>query len=218
MEQHGTPMQGASARIGPNAILRVAESLTAAGDLDDRARVFASAGIAHYLAQPPQQMVEEGEVAALHRALRDLLGVDRARGIGRDAGLRTGDYLLGNRIPPFAQTILKSLPAGLAQRLLLKAIARNAWTFAGSAVFSVQPGRPTRLILDGSRVCGGAGADQPLCDFYAATFERLFRVLVDPATRVVEVQCQGKGDPLCVFEVRRGRAPGEPAPPHPRPD
>jgi divinyl protochlorophyllide a 8-vinyl-reductase len=149
-------------------------------------------------------MVDERDVTALHQSLRELLGVDEARRIGRDAGSRTGDYLLGNRIPPFAQAILKRLPGWLAERVLIKAIAGNAWTFAGSASFSTRPGRPTRLILAGSRVCLGASASEPLCDFYAATFERLFRALVDPRTRVVEVQCQAKGDLECVFEVRRG--------------
>lgn len=192
------------ARIGPNAILRVAEALGTLCDAQTRTRIFEQAGLAHYLERPPKAMVDEREVADLHHALREILGVEEARRIGWDAGLRTGDYLLGNRIPPFAQAILKRLPAWLAERVLLKAIAGNAWTFAGSASFSTKPGRPTRLILAGSRVCLGASATEPVCDFYAATFERLFRALVDPRTQVVEVQCQAKGDPECVFEVRRG--------------
>ena len=200
-----TQGKAASARIGPNAILRVAEALGVLCDIQSRTRVFEQAGLAEYLEHPPQEMVDEREVTALHQSLRAVLGVEQARRIGWDAGLRTGDYLLGNRIPPFAQAILKRLPAWLAERVLIKAIAKNAWTFAGSASFSTQPGRPTRLILAGSRVCLGASASEPLCDFYAATFERLFRTLVDPSTRVVEVQCQAKGDPECVFEVRRGK-------------
>lgn len=191
------------ARIGPNAILRVAEALGTACDAETRTRVFAHAGLDQYLEHPPQEMVDEREVALLHRSLRELLGVEQARRIGRDAGRRTGDYLLANRIPPFAQAILKRLPAWLAERMLLKAIAGNAWTFAGSAHFSARPGRPTRLVFVGSQLCQGAVAAEPLCDFYAGTFERLFRELVDRHTQVIEVQCQGKGDPACVFEVRR---------------
>ena len=191
-------------RIGPNAILRVAESLGELFDTQTRARVFEGAGLARYLERPPQEMVDEREVTALHQSLRATLGVEQARRIGRDAGRRTGDYLLANRIPPFAQLILKRLPAWASERLLLKAIARNAWTFAGSADFGTRPGRPTRLILVGSRVCLGTSAGEPLCDFYAATFERLFRALVDRRTQVVEIRCQAKGDPECVFEVRRG--------------
>lgn len=193
----------APARIGPNSIVRVAEALAELQDADTRSRVFERAGLAQYLHRPPESMVDEREVAALHQALREILGIEQARRIGRDAGRRTGDYLLAVRIPAFAQRILKLLPARLAERALLKAIAGNAWTFAGSAAFSARPGRPTRLTLVGSRVCLGAHEREPLCDFYAGTFERLLRALVDPSTRVVEVQCQGKGDSECVFEAYR---------------
>ena len=195
----GTPEP---ARIGPNAILQVAAAL-GTSDPTLRTRVFEEAGLGQYLSQPPREMVDEHEVGALHQSLRAVLGIEEARRIARDAGRRTGDYLLANRIPSLAQRIIKALPAWLGERILLKAIARNAWTFAGSAGFAAQPGRPTRLVLKGSRICLGATAEVPLCDFYAATFERLLRELVDPRTRVEEVRCQGMGDPECVFEVRR---------------
>jgi divinyl protochlorophyllide a 8-vinyl-reductase len=192
----------APARIGPNAILRVAEALRAGPDAAALSPVFTRAGLTGYLDAPPHDMVDEREVTALHAALREVLGIKGARQIGADAGRRTGDYLLANRIPRPAQRLLRLLPGALAGRLLLKAIERNAWTFAGSARFSTQAGTPTRFILEGSRVCLGAQSPVPVCDFYAATFERLFRQLVDPKVRVIEVQCQAMGDPACVFEVR----------------
>jgi divinyl protochlorophyllide a 8-vinyl-reductase len=191
------------ARIGPNAILRVAEALGESYDPETRARVFQHAGLLHYLGHPPSAMVDEREVSALHQSLRELLGVQHAREIGRDAGLRTGDYLLANRIPALAQTVLRLLPAGIAERLLLKAIARNAWTFAGSATFTAKPGCYPHFVLAGSPICRGASASLPLCDFYAATFQRLFRVLIDPRTQVVEMQCQAKGDRECIFAIYR---------------
>ena len=190
------------ARIGPNAILRVIEALGAGPDAAATAPIFAQAGLSHYLETPPTEMVDEREVTALHQALRDILGIKQARQIGADAGRRTGDYLLANRIPRPVQRLLKLLPRALAARVLLKAIEKNSWTFAGGARFSTQAGRPTRFILDGSRVCRDTSSPLPLCDFYGATFERLFRELVDPEVRVVEVQCQAMGNPTCVFEVR----------------
>ncbi len=196
----GAPDQ--PARIGPNAILRVAEALRAGPNADATARVFEHAGLSNYLVIPPTEMVDECEVTALHRALRDGLGVKQARQIGADAGRRTGDYLLANRIPRPAQTLLKLLPRALATRILLKAIEKNAWTFAVSARFRSQAGRPTRFILEGSRVCLEAHSPVPLCDFYGATFERLFRELIDSEVRVIEVQCQAMGNDACVFEVR----------------
>jgi divinyl protochlorophyllide a 8-vinyl-reductase len=207
MGAHETPLptiapDAVPARIGPNAIWRVAEALRAGPDPDAVNAVFQRAGLADYLEVLPQEMVDEREVTALHQALRDVLGLKQARQIGADAGARTGGYLLAKRIPGPAQTVLRLLPSRLASRMLLKAIERNAWTFAGSAHFSTQVGKPTRFILEGSRICLDARAPVPLCDFYAGTFERLFRELVDPKVRVIEVQCQAMGDPACVFEVR----------------
>ncbi|WP_235823343.1 4-vinyl reductase [Azohydromonas sediminis] len=42
----------------------------------------------------------------------------------------------------------------------------------------------------------------PACDFYAATFERLFRALVHPRASVAETACEACGDDACRFEVR----------------
>jgi divinyl protochlorophyllide a 8-vinyl-reductase len=41
-----------------------------------------------------------------------------------------------------------------------------------------------------------------VCDFYAATFERLYRELVDPRTTAVETACAAAGAAECVFELR----------------
>jgi divinyl protochlorophyllide a 8-vinyl-reductase len=209
-QQHQTAGEpGQPSRIGPNAIWRVLEALRAGPDAGATARVFERAGLSHYLETLPQEMVDEREVTALHQALREVLGVKRAREIGADAGRRTGDYLLAKRIPRPAQFVLKVLPRSMAARMLLKAIEKNAWTFAGGARFSTQAGNPTRFILEGSRVCLGAESPITLCDFYGGTFERLWRELVDPHVRVVEVQCQAMGQPACIFEVRSDAlAPG----------
>jgi divinyl protochlorophyllide a 8-vinyl-reductase len=147
-------------------------------------------------------MVDEQEVTRLQATLRDQLGVDAARRTSHDAGLRTGDYLLANRIPRPVQRLLKILPARLASRVLIAAIRRNAWTFVGSGVFDGQPGRPTRLKVTDGPICRGARADVPLCDFYAGSFERLFSRLVHPNARVTETACQANGAESCVFEVR----------------
>lgn len=189
-------------RIGPNAILRIMEALGPGVPLTRE--VLERAGLAAYLADPPTAMVEEREVRALQRALRETIGVEQARAIGRRAGHLTGDYLLANRIPPLAQTLLKTLPGPLAGRLLLKAIARNAWTFVGNGLFSYQPGRPHRLRIAGCAICDGARSAEPLCDYYGATFERLFQVLVSMQARGIEVQCQAQGHPACTFEVHLG--------------
>jgi divinyl protochlorophyllide a 8-vinyl-reductase len=199
--QHGRREgAGAQARIGPNAIIRVAEALVARHG--SAQPCFAEAGLAHYLDALPQEMVDELEVIALQRSLRDRLGIAEARAVSRDAGLRTGDYLLANRIPKPAQLLLRLLPPGPASGILLGAVGKHAWTFSGSGDFSFETGRPVRVRIAGCPICRGALSDVPLCDFYTAAFERLFTTLVSRRTRVDEVECQATGADACVFEMR----------------
>lgn len=191
---------GQPARIGPNAIIRVAEALRAAG-LEPEP-VFADAGLGHYLLDPPEAMVEEDEVIGLQAALRARLAPETARAVGHDAGLRTGDYLLAHRIPQPAQRLLRILPPRSASRMLLAAVAKHAWTFSGSGRFDYRIGRPVQVRIAGCPICRGAIAEGPVCDFYSGAFERLFTTLVSHRTRVREVACQAAGADACVFEMR----------------
>lgn len=196
----------ATSRIGPNAIIRVADALRTTRP-HDAEPVFAAAGLGHYLASPPEQMVDEWDVIALQQALRRTLGIDAARAVSFDAGLRTGDYLLAHRIPRPAQRVLRLLPPGPASRMLLKAVGRHAWTFSGSGAFSFVPRsllhrRPVQVRIAGCPICRGSHAEEPVCDFYTGAFERLFRTLVSRRTQVQEVQCQAQGADACVFEMR----------------
>ncbi|PWS39034.1 bacteriochlorophyll 4-vinyl reductase [Falsiroseomonas bella] len=185
-------------RIGPNAVTRLAEALGPA----EAPGIFAAAGLSHRLVDPPGRMVPEAEVTALHRAARRLLGEAEAERAAREAGRLTALYLLANRIPRPLQAVLKRLPAGLAARILTGAIGRHAWTFAGSGRFRVLPGRPMRLEVAGGPIPRAGEADHPVCGYYAATFETLFRALVSPRTQVAEVACEAMGAPACVFELR----------------
>lgn len=189
-------------RIGPNAITRVAEVLPPRVGSHATRELFEHAGLAHYLTRPPEQMVEEAEVRQLHQALRVRLGEVRARDVAAAAGARTADYLLAHRIPKPVQALLKVLPAPLAARVLLAAITRNAWTFVGSGRFTARVGRPVVLTIRDNPLCTELASDEPACDFYAATFERLFQVLVHPRSQVREVACEACGDPECRFEIR----------------
>jgi divinyl protochlorophyllide a 8-vinyl-reductase len=190
-----------AARIGPNAITRVAEVLRARRGETAASALFSRAGLQRYLKQPPEVMVDETEVTRLHQVLRDSLGTNDAREVAREAGTRTADYLLAHRIPQPAQVVLKRLPPPLAARALLSAIRGHAWTFAGSGHFEAHAGHPVVLGITGNPMCRGATLAEPGCDFYAATFERLFRVLVHPASTVVETDCEACDDAMCRFEV-----------------
>ncbi|MEM8876265.1 MAG: bacteriochlorophyll 4-vinyl reductase [Pseudomonadota bacterium] len=219
----------AIARIGPNAILRVAEALnveTVASTQTDETgidlvrTVFGAAKLEHHLESPPQDMVPEDDVVALQDALWRLLGNERADMVNCDAGQRTARYLLNHRIPRPAQWLMKILPAPLAARILMSSIGHHAWTFAGSGSFSWQGERAgmTFRIADcpycrGSCNHGRAAVGvetqnarsaeaRPTCSYVAATFEYLFRVLVQRTTVVKETACQGHGAPACEFEIR----------------
>jgi divinyl protochlorophyllide a 8-vinyl-reductase len=189
-------------RIGPNAITRVADALLEQVGDRQTARLFRSAGLERYVGAPPRQMVDECEVKRLHQVLRSELGLERARWISRAAGLATGDYLLAHRIPPAVQVFLRALPGGLASRMLLSAIKRHAWTFSGSGVFGARTGRPLQIWIGGCPVCRDAVAQEPLCDYYAATFQRLYRALVHPDVVVRETECEATGAEACLFEVK----------------
>lgn len=195
------PAPGAG-RIGPNAITRVAEALPPLIGALQTWAVFQRAGLLDHLRQPPQDMVDEAEVNRLHRELRATLGPVVAGQVAQRAGSLTADYLLAHRIPRPVQALLKLLPAPLAARVLLSAIRRHAWTFAGSGTFSAQAGRPVVLTIRGNPMCRGITSEQPCCAFYAATFERLFQVLVRHDAKAVETACEACGDSACRFEIR----------------
>lgn len=187
--------------VGPNAVIRTLEALTALEGPHGARRVFEAAGLAAYVAHPPAAMVPAGEVAALNTALFATLGADRARTVGWLAGRRTGDYLLANRIPAPLQHVLRRLPAALSARILSVAIARHAWTFAGAGRMATSRGTPLRIVMEGCPLCGDATAAEPRCALYAATFERLFGALVHAETRVRETECRAMGAAHCTFEL-----------------
>lgn len=195
-------MSGAAARIGPNAVTRLAEALDALRGHADTCAVFSRAGLSHRLESPPERMVDEAEVVALHAALRGLVPAGEAAAIAADAGRRTADYLLAHRIPRVMRLVLPRLPARWAARILLGAIGRHAWTFAGSGRFAVLPGRAVRFTIAGGPLARGVHAHHPVCAYYAETFEGLFRALVHPAAQVRETECEACGAPACIFEAR----------------
>lgn len=199
----------APSRIGPNAIIQMREVMIEELGRREAGRLLAQAGLSAYVFEPPTEMVDEAEVAALHRVLRTAFGEARAGAMAFEAGLRTGRYLLANRIPAPARTILKLLPAPIASRLLLAAIAKHSWTFAGSGRFEVLSTNPALVRITDCALVRGLTLRQPGCAFYTGTFEALFRALVHRTARARQTACEGRGDRACLFEISwsaRGRA------------
>jgi divinyl protochlorophyllide a 8-vinyl-reductase len=208
---------GHAGRIGPNAVTRLAEALDEDVGVLGTNEIFRAAGQLELRHAPPARMVEEQVVTALHVALRSGLGLPAASRVARRAGSLTGDYLLAHRIPRPVRLLLHCLPAAWGTRLLIQAMQRHSWTFAGSGTFTARrvtarwaPDRGSGelrrarvlLAIGGCPLCRGAHAPQPVCDYFAATFERLFVRLIHSSARVQETDCRASGADACRFEVR----------------
>lgn len=182
--------------IGPNAVLQLVPLLDRAGGADWRNRLIKGAGLD---ALPDGSgMIPEAPVARLHQVLRRDRP-DLAAGLGWQAGLATGDYILAHRIPRAAQGLLKALPRKLSARLLSQAIARNAWTFAGSGQFVVIS--PLVFDLRANPLVRGEVADHPICDWHRGVFTRLYQRLVHPSLTCAEAGCCAMGHTACRFEM-----------------
>jgi divinyl protochlorophyllide a 8-vinyl-reductase len=192
-------------RIGPNAIWQLLPLLERVGGAELRDSFLAGAGIFHI--PTGAGLVDEAPVARLHRQVRDGMP-DLAEAILTEAGRRTADYILANRIPKLAQWVLKALPSPLSGHVLAGAIDRNAWTFAGSGQFRVVSTRPLVFEVADNPLIRGERNAKPLCHWHRAVFERLFRALVSSRAEVAETACGACGAPACRFEISLGPTDG----------
>lgn len=197
------PTAHQEALIGPNAVIQLATAIDRLQGGEVTRAIFSEAGQAHHLDQPPVAMIAEADVISLHRAGRRMLGEAAFMAVAGLAGGLTGDYILANRIPATARTVLPRLPDFIASRLLARAIVNHAWTFAGSGRCACEFIREGALFTIGdSPLTRDICSPEPCCHYYTATFERLFRSLVSPRVRVTEITCGATGEPDCRFLVR----------------
>jgi divinyl protochlorophyllide a 8-vinyl-reductase len=186
-------------RIGPNAILQTyAELIAVFGET--RAAFVLHLGTGRNADDLPAQMVDEAEVNAFVRALYHEFGTT-ADAILRRAGHRTAAYLLANRIPRAAQRLIRALPAQWGLAVLLFAVSRNAWTFAGTGAFSYHLGANPHVRVARCPMCRHLDVRAPSCHFYAGTFEGLVQALIARRARVVETTCEALGDAYCGFAL-----------------
>lgn len=189
----------AEALIGPNAVLQLVPVLDHTCGPAQRQRLLRDAGIIHL--PDGSRMIPEALPARLLMALRAALP-EQAPGIAAEAGRRTADYLIAHRIPGRAKWLLGHLPRALAAELLSRAIARHAWTFAGSGRFRIAARRPRTFEITANPLASGE-AVEPLCHWHTAVFEGLFQTLVDPRVQVRETGCCAAGDSACRFVLAR---------------
>ncbi len=187
------------ARIGPNSVLQLVPLLDERLGTGPREMLLAMAGLKDLPAE--EGLMEEGPAAALHQAVRAQYP-DLAPELTRHAGVRTADYIICHRIPPLVLHLLQHSPPWLSAPLLARTIEKHAWTFAGSGFFRVASKRPLVFELRDNPVVRGETADEPICHWHAAVFERLFTILIDKDMQCVETACCANGSDRCRFELR----------------
>ncbi len=186
--------------IGPNAILQLLPQIEGIGGQAQVARMLADAGVD--MVPDGSQMIPEGQAARLHQALRRD-APEMAPLLASEAGHATARYILAHRIPVLAQRALRALPAGLAARALSRAIAKHAWTFAGSGHFRVVT--PWVFEIAQNPIVRGEHSPIPLCHWHSAVFTQLYQTLVAPDCRCTETACCAvTGHGACRFVVTRG--------------
>jgi len=164
--------------IGPNSVIQLGLALRDLLGRDEARRVFETAGCADLFDTPPVGMIDQAIPARLMETACRLLPEAEARRVFSEAGRRTADYVIANRIPRFAQWIMKVLPRKLGARLLLGAIERNAWTFCGTGQCTTQSRAGFILKLSNNPI------PTPDCVWHAAVLQRLFAQLISARAQV----------------------------------
>ncbi|NTV98041.1 MAG: bacteriochlorophyll 4-vinyl reductase [Chlorobiaceae bacterium] len=183
-----------SAKIGPNSIIQTVAALEAAYGKREAEAILRRAGQGEWIGNLPSEMTDESKFHSLAVALLKEIGEQKTAAVLEDSGRRTAAYLLRVRIPGLFQKILMPLPPGLAFRMLLFAISKNAWTFAGSGEFSYsadkKPVISVKVTYPSQPVVG---------NFYLGTFETLLEELVNPKT-AIKTWIEKKGNTiLCAY-------------------
>ena len=118
---------------------------------------------------------------------------------------RAGEYAAEwtvQSMSPFQRTLLKSTPAWLRVRMLLR-LSRQLVreTYQGSRAISKLQRGVANVDVRASIFCTvREPVTHPLCGFYAAAFTRLLTIF-NVGARAEVVKCRGTGGPTCVLQV-----------------
>lgn len=187
------------ARVGPNAIIQTGEALSALYGTGAARLIYEAAGLAHYVGGLPTTMIDEREPVELFGAIQATLPPAEADRVLAEAGHRTGHYILENRIPLIARQILPRLSPWLSSRLLVSAISRHAWTFAGSGCFKGSVMGWQRPVVTLSIAANPLAT--PGCPWHSGVFQNLFASLCRGVVSVRHSHCCARGDGSCVTRI-----------------
>ena len=194
--------ENAPALIGPHAVIHAAEVLQESFGALACQTVLAHARIETL--PSGECMIPEIEALRLHRwmAMWDPVA---CFDVAEEAARRTADYIIANRMPALAVWLLRHLPAQLAALILIRAIGRNAWTFAGAGRFT--PHGPWAFTIDRSAVDDLVRPPETLSIWYAAVFARLYQRLVDPGCQCSRLSTGSANPSIFRFGIVRRGAP-----------
>lgn len=181
--------------VGPNAIIQTVAALREIEGRQTCSSILQGAGLGDYLVVAPSEMVSEREVARLFDALCRTLPPDASAAVLGAAGRNTADYILAHRIPMLAQRLIGLMPPVLGARVLMAAISKHAWTFAGSGTVTCDLWQNLSIGI----ACNSLAT--PGCPWHVAVFARLFEVLVSPSARIDHLSCCARGVPVCLTRV-----------------
>ena len=148
-----------------------------------------------------EDMIPEMQALRLHRwlALHEPMG---CYVIAEEAGARTADYIIANRIPAPVVRLLRLLPAFIAAPVLMAAIRKHAWTFAGAGVFT--PRGAWAFAID--RTAAGSGASAQLRDEIMRVRARLAALHASIARNAGEAGERRGMTPALLDELRSAEA------------
>ncbi len=148
----------------------------------------------------PDHLIPEARFVEVIDQLRERLPRERSEEVLGWGGALTAEYVARHRIGGAAKWLLRALPPRASLPLLLRAIRRHAWTFAGAGRFDFEGPFPGTLILEDAPTCRRAQAGGHLCSYYQAAFEGLLS-LAAPGIQVRETECQALGADRCRFSI-----------------
>ncbi|WP_413721017.1 bacteriochlorophyll 4-vinyl reductase [Silicimonas sp. MF1-12-2] len=191
----GTSVLDPPGLVGPNAVVQLAAALEEMIGQQEARSFFSYQGLESLFDTPPGEMIDQRIPARLMRALWDHFPDEMASTIASSAGRKTADYVIAHRIPWIAKASFHIVPRSVAASLLMNAIHRNAWTFAGSGICEVSRD-PAHLISIRENPLA-----LPNCAWHVAVFERLFRRLVHRDAKVRHLTCCRDTDKACQFVI-----------------
>ncbi len=189
-------------KIGPNAIIQTVAALREMfGDEGARA-VLVRGGVGDLPDHLPHELIDEREFHALVELLIEQIGEERTNMVMARSGQLTSEYVFANRIPPVARIALRLLPPRMRLRLLLPAMRRHTWTFAGSGVFAYDLTPTPSLSIANGTLFDTSAMAAAMCAYYRGAFEHMFRKLVCPHATLRELECQARGDRRCRYAIQ----------------